>query len=186
MSPAWAEETRQPLHIAFHVHTSVSDGTWTAQQVLQEAQRLGLDGVIFADSLVERWEFGLPPLRHLVGRAYELPSVLSWGANHYLEHLTEISREFPSLVVLAGVTVSPLYHWTDIPILRQGLLEGWHRQLIILGLTDDTVLREMPVVSNRYASWTILLRHPERLWPLLLVVLGAWRWRRAARVGGHR
>lgn len=178
---AAAAEDAQPLRLAFHVHTGVSDGAWTARQVLQEAQRLGLDGVVFADSLIERWEFGLPPLRRLARRVIEHPSVLRWGAASYLQHLDDVAAKFPQLIVLPGVTVSPFYRWTDVPLFRGGRLESWHRQLLIFGVDDPRVLSDLPVVSNAYASWRVALRHPWRLWPLLLVLAGVVGWRRRPR-----
>lgn len=178
-----AAEERQALRIAFHVHTSISDGAWTAKQVLTEAQRLGLDGVVFADSLLERWEYGLPPLRWLLRRTLEHPSVLTVGAAKYLRHLHELQRDFPEVIVIPGVTVAPFYRWTDIPMLRHGRLESWHRQLIVLGLEQPRALTELPAVSNSYASWWILRRFPWKMWPLPFLIGGVllwWKRRRAS------
>lgn len=174
----WAEDVR-PLTAVVHVHTGVSDGVWTAKDVAAEAQRCGAEVVLFADSLLERWEFGLPPFRRVIRRVFEESSVLTWGAAPYVESIETLTHDMPKVLCIPGVNVAPFYRWTDIPVLRHGTLEQWHRQLLVFGLHDPRALTEIPAVSNAHGAWWTVLRHPWTLWPVLLIVLGGLGWRNA-------
>jgi hypothetical protein len=168
---------RQPIRIAVHVHSTVSDGEWMPQRLVQEADEIGLDGILFADTLLERWEYGLWPLRRIVRRVFERNSVLTWGSANYVRHLRELAVQFPDMLVLPAVTVAPYYHWTNIPLFRKGELQHWHRQLVVWGLSPQAITA-LPVTSSTYAAWWRVLQTPWRLWPLCIVLMAAMGWRR--------
>ena len=99
--PCSAADERVTLKLAIHVHSTTSTGTLDPSQILPLATQAGLDAVLFTDSALRRWEYGLWPARAWIKRVIEQPSVRTFGAARYLDTLRPLSR--PQLLVLAGL-----------------------------------------------------------------------------------
>lgn len=122
-----------PRRVAIHVHSTVSTGELTPEQILALAKEADLDAVIFTDSALRRWEYGLRPLRGLLRKVVEQPSVMRFGVRRYLDTLTKLSAS--GLLVLPGIEAAPAYHWTRHPFdKRGGQIRGWSQHLLIFGL----------------------------------------------------
>ncbi|TLY45306.1 MAG: hypothetical protein E6K58_00200, partial [Nitrospirae bacterium] len=78
--PAWGGDTSEtgvrPLVAALHVHSSVSTGGLSLEQVVEQAEKLGLDAVLLSDNFLLQYEYGIWPLRGVFRRTVALPSVL--------------------------------------------------------------------------------------------------------------
>ena len=131
----------------FHIHSTVSDGRYPIEKLMALADEKGIKVVVLTDSLLRRWEYGIWPLRNLFKRKIEENSVLKFGVKNYLKKMDEVQKDFPHLVILPGVEVSPFYFWQGSPFRKNPTLYNWHEQMLVLGLTCSDY-KKLPVVSN--------------------------------------
>ena len=51
------EETRQPLVAALHVHSTMSTGSWTLDEVVRHAEALSLDALVLSENFSLHYEY---------------------------------------------------------------------------------------------------------------------------------
>ena len=100
------------LTVAFHVHSNVSTGSLSLDQIAEQAQKMGIDAVVFSENLALRYEYGLFPLRGMIRRTVTLPSVVEYGIDRYLAAVAEAQARHPGVLLVPGVEVTPHYYWT--------------------------------------------------------------------------
>lgn len=140
----------EKLKIAVHLHTTFSTGSLTPAEVASEAEKAGLDGVIFTDSLQRRWEYGLWPLRGVIKKTVEQPSILQAGAKRYFDAVKQAQAAHPKLILIAAAEAAPAYYWRRSPFDRLGgEIRGWNRHLLLFGL-DEAHLASLPFNADPY------------------------------------
>lgn len=160
------------------VHSNISDGLSSLEKIAVSAKERGLSVVIFGDSALRRWEYGIWPLRNIVKKVYQENSVLRLGAVRYTRRLKMLKEQFPDLVFVPGVEVSPYFYWEGSPFTRNLALIDYYKQFLVLGLSPEDY-QGMPIVGNRrffYLSKNMLFG----LWPILLLILGLRLFKRKA------
>lgn len=166
-----------PLVAALHVHTSASTGSLSPEQVVEQAEKLGLDAVLLSDNFVLRYEYGLFPLRGVFRRTVSLPSVLEHGVDRYLAEIAAVQARHQRVLLIPGIEVAPHYYWTGSLVDRNLTMHNAQKNLLVFGLARPEDYAALPVAGNsssyRY-GWTSALS----LIPGLLLVPAAWLWRR--------
>ena len=100
--------------------------------------------MVFTDSALRRWEYGLWPARAWIKRVIEQPSVRTFGAARYLDTLRHLSA--PQLLVLPGLEAAPFYYWRRSPFDRRGgQIRGWSQHLLVFGLDDPRAIQRLPL-----------------------------------------
>lgn len=163
---------REPLSAITHVHSKISQsGVLELEELAQLAVDAGIDVFIPTDHAAARWEYGLWPLRSLLRRRVENPSVATFGAREYLARVRALGDRFPGLIAVPALEATPFYRWSGD--LWDGLvLEDWHRHLIVLGLDTPEKVAGLPVAGTAAARRF----DPFLLWPFgLLLVAGLFR-----------
>jgi len=161
LCPLPVEGALLPVKAAFHVHTTFSTGALSLEAVIEEARREGIGSVILTDNLLLRFEYGLFPLRGLVKKVVEKPSIRQMGIERYLQAIEAAQARFPEVILIPGVEVVPYYYWTGSPFFslspwgrRMGEGEGsltlWDAQknLLIVGLSRPEDYRRIPAIGN--------------------------------------
>ncbi len=151
------------------IHSNVSDGLFTPHKIAGLAKEKGLSVLIFSDSALRRWEYGLWPLRNIIKKTYQENSVLRTGIEKYLEKFVTLKKKFPDLVIIPGVEVSPFFYWEGSPSSKNFALIDYYKQFLVLGINKD--YQNIPIVGNRqffYFSKNSLFS----LWPILLIIFG--------------
>jgi hypothetical protein len=151
------------------VHSKISDGKYSQEQIAELAGEKGLKVLIFSESALRKWEYGLWPLRNIIKKTYQENSVLRMGIGKYLKKFAALKRQFPGLVLVPGLEVSPFFYWEGSPFSKRFALVDYYKQFLIIGVKRD--YQNLPIVGNRrlfYFSRNTLFS----LWPILLIIFG--------------
>ena len=116
MAPAAQAEGQaqasQHLVAALHVHSTLSTGTLTLDQLAERARELGIDAIVLSENFALRYEYGLPPLRGVFKVSRTVPSVSARSADRFLQDLAAAQARHPDVLFVPGVEVAPHYYWT--------------------------------------------------------------------------
>lgn len=143
-----AEGAIVQVKAAVHVHTSASTGALSLEEIQSQARGAGIGAVIPTDNLLLRVEYGLFPLRALLRRVVEKPSVLRMGVAEYLRAVEAAQARAPDVLLIPGVEVMPYYYWTGS--LLGGGLTLWDTQknLLVVGLGRPEEYERIPAIGN--------------------------------------
>lgn len=161
----------QRLPVAVHVHSTLSTGDRSLDELARMARAEGLGGLMLAENHLLRVEYGLAPFRALTRVAHEERSVVRGGVDAFLQRVEEARRGHPDLLFLPGVEVIPHHHWSGSLIGRALTLHDTQKNILVFGLADPAALRSLPVTGNPHArryAWSSLLDAA----PVLLIVPG--------------
>lgn len=147
-SPGAAAGADLQVKAAFHVHTSVSSGVLSLEELARQAQREGIGALMLTDNFLLRFEYGLFPLPGVVRKVVELPSVLRMGVKEYLQAIEATQARFPDVILVPGAEVVPYYYWTGSPFTRD--LTQWdaQRNLLVVGLSRPEDYERLPAIGN--------------------------------------
>ena len=138
-----------PFKGIIQVETNISDGVYSPLEAINLARKEGIKIVIFTDTFLRRWEYGIWPLQNLIKIKKEQPSIVQYGIKKYLKKIDELNRQFPDMVILSGVEAAPFYWWQGNPFAGKIFNFSWAKHLLVLGLNARDY-EYLPVVSKRY------------------------------------
>lgn len=163
--------TLRQIPAVIHSHTTWSTGDQPLDQLAERARERGIEAVFLAENFLQRFEYGLFPLRRLLRHRVEYPSLLQKGPAEFLAAVAEVNRRQSAVRILPGVELIPHYYWTGGLFRGSLTMHNGQKNLLALGLGRPEDYLAMPVIDNPGASrWTW-----ESLWllsPTLLVVGG--------------
>ena len=151
---------------AIHVHSTFSNGEHEVLELARFAKERNIDVLVLTDSFLTSVTYGIWPFDRIgfegINKRVRL-GVRDYGVGRYFESVREAQRQFPDLVILPGVEVTPHYYWTGLP--WTGLkLYGFDHHFTIFGLTEQQI-ENLPVIGNE--KWG----NTEKRWTLILVPL---------------
>jgi hypothetical protein len=164
----------QPLQrvpVVLHVHSNLSTGDLSLDELVRMARRQELGGVFLVENYLLRAEYGLAPFRALTRVTHDQRAVLTAGPAHYLARVAEARRANPDVLIVPGVEVIPHLHWSGSPLGLAMTLHNTQKNLLVFGVDDPAALRALPVVGNphtRRYGWQSLVDAV----PALLLVPG--------------
>jgi len=95
-----------------HAHTTVSDGAFSPDELVEEAQRRGLGLVCITDHHDDDW-------RHRLGPRLKRRSVVRFGTAQYIRAIATAAERSKGPIVLGGIEIEPHYRWEGpFPYLR--------------------------------------------------------------------
>ncbi len=148
-----AEASRLQVRVAFHVHTTLSTGERSLDEVIAEARRRGIGAVVLTENLLLRFEYGLPPLRGVLKKVVEKPSVLRTGLDRYLQAVEAAQARAPDVVLVPGVEVIPYYYWAGSVFTHDLTMWDAQKNLLVVGLARPEDYAALPAIGN---GWTPL------------------------------
>lgn len=152
------------------IHSNISDGQSSLERITGLAKEKGISVLVFGDSALRKWEYGIWPLRNLIKKTYQENSVLRFGAEKYVKKLITLEKESSGLVLIPGVEVSPFFYWEGSPFSKNLALIDYYKQFLVIGLKPNDY-QNLPIVGNRrffFLSRNMLFA----LWPMLIIVFG--------------
>ena len=157
-----------------HIHTTFSSGAHDMAEIVEMAKEVGVEALVFTDHDRVVMEYGVFPLRKIVRKRVEHPSVLQRGVENYLGAIEDLNRAQDDVVAIPGVQSSPFYYWTGNPF-KEGLTaHDYRKEILVVGMTDPADYEKLPVLHNGLAWDFSRARSPAFLSALALFVFGAW------------
>jgi hypothetical protein len=170
--PALAAQAGQ-IPAVVHVHSTWSTGDQSLDQLVDRAGPLGIQAIFLAENFLQRFEYGVPPLRGLLRHRVEYPSLMRNGVERFLEGVAAVNGRQGEVVVIPGAELIPHYYWDGSLWDGTLTLRDGQKNLLALGLADPAAYRSLPVAGNHHASPYGL----QTLWllsPALLAAPGLW------------
>ncbi len=156
-----------------HAHSTWSSGGLSLEDLVAQARSRNVEAVFLAENHLQRFEYGLPPLRGLLRHRVEYPSVLSKGPEAFLAAVHEANQKQRDVLIIPGVETVPHYYWTGNLLGGTLTMHNAQKNILALGLSRAEDYRGLPVVGNDgSAPWGL-----GSLWllsPLLLAICGIW------------
>lgn len=137
----------EPLPAVLHVHSDLSTGDFSLEQLAGMAERQGVGALLVAENYLLRVEYGLPPFRALTRVVHQERSVLDAGVDHFLARVEQARASNPRVLIVAGVEVLPHYFWSGSPLTLDMTAHDTQKNLLVFGL-DAAALRALPVTHN--------------------------------------
>ena len=141
---------------AIHVHSTFSNGEHEVLELARFAKERSIDVLVLTDSFLTSVTYGIWPFDRIgirgINKRVRL-GVRDYGVGRYFEAVREAQRQFPDVVILPGVEVTPHYYWTGWP--WTGLkLYAFDHHFLVLGLTEQQI-ENLPVIGNE--TWPYFL-----------------------------
>lgn len=168
-----------PLRLrgAVHVHSSMSTGLESLEEIATTALERGVDVLVLADDDLLKVEYGVPFLRNLVRFGHtERAAATHGGLEAYLAAIDRIQERHPELIVIDGVESAPFYWWD-----RDGdgtwVVRGWNRHMMAVDLRTAAAYESLPVLGGP-AIWRWRWASLALLWPVPGLLYAFWLGRR--------
>ncbi len=156
-----------------HVHSTISNGEKTPEEIVTLAQESGIEAVIFTDHDTMRWAYGLSPLRRIIQKVTNQNSILKFGAGNYIDTIEELDKKYPNTLVIHGTESIPFYYWQGSVFEKNLTLLNGNKHILTVGLKTTSDYQGLPSVGNGFPSH-FNGESALSLWPLSLFVLGWW------------
>lgn len=143
------QQDYEPVRVALHLGTQVSGGVFEVEEMAKIVADQGIHVGIFNDHLAMEVVYGLFPLRKLIRKRVQRPSIATFGVERYVEAIERADRGSPALL-LPGAEVSSFYYWEGSPWHRNLRLRGWHRHLLVMGLKTPADFATIPTLAQNH------------------------------------
>ncbi len=154
--------------LAADVKSRFSTGCSSVQELMNQAEARGLDGLLFGDHDRKSIQYGIPYMERVLRTKMGSPSLLDNGAATYLGEINQIDRTDDTLVLVPGVESAPFYYWTGNPLDMNLVAHNWDKHLLIIGLPNSRDYEELPTLNS---SFTTRYLKDDYL-PFLIYVIG--------------
>ncbi len=154
--PAPAHQTTQYIHLpgAIHLQTPVSGGKRTVEDYANLARENQLGFLIITDHDNLRYEYGLWPLRGIIKKTVQFPSVLQFGVDKYLQRMRKADQKFKDIIIIDGIESDCFYYWDGSYFKKNLSLINRGRHILVAGLKQAQYYERLPCVGNGYSRFT--------------------------------
>ena len=187
LAPHWvlaAEYLQVPGLI--DLRTTHSDGELDLDSLVKLAKSRGFDCLFVNDHDRLVMEYGLFPLRHVLRKRVERPSINKGGAKKYLAHVTTVQAKYPDMIVVPGSETAPFYFWTGSYFSKNLTAHNHERRILTIGLDQPEDYENLPILHNGFCVRHIKDSLPKMVLFFVPLALGLLllRWRGFFRISG--
>lgn len=147
-----------------HVHSTYSSGAESLPELAERAASLGLKYLVVTDHDLVIMSYGIWPLRNLIAKSYENPSVIQAGPARFLAEIDMLNSRQNDVLLIPGVQSTPHYRWEGRPYPLGELTSlDARKEILVLGLDKPEDYLGLPVIHNRRAFGQVTLLDPRLL-----------------------
>ncbi len=148
------------------LRTTYSDGAHDLDYLIDLAKKRGFEVLFINDHDRMAMEYGIFPLKNIIRKREELPSVNSRGAEGYFKGIKLAAQQHPEIILIPGTETSPFYYWTGSPFKNNLTAHNWERHLLIMGMESPQDYKNLPILHNGFSTL-----HFRQLLPLSIVFM---------------
>ncbi len=128
---------------AVHVHSKISSyGRYSLPELTDLARGYGIDVIFLTDNRTDTIQYGLLPFRHIFWLNYSRSSVITAGAQAYLDMIEAENRRQSDVLYVPGIEICPRFYWTGT-VFRNPVCHDHQKNLIVLGAVDAGTISRM-------------------------------------------
>ena len=160
------------------LRTTYSDGAHDLDFLIDLAKKRGFEVLFINDHDRMTLEYGIFPLRNIIRKKEELPSINSRGAEGYLEGIKLAAQQHPEIILIPGSETAPFYYWTGSPFKDNLTAHNWERHLLVMGLENVQDYKDLPILHNGFSTLHFRQLLPLSIVFMVLMLLGfilAWK-----------
>ena len=154
-----------------HVHSTISNGEKTPEEIVQLAKEKGMKVVIFTDHDTMRWAYGLQPLRNIIQKVVDQNSILKYGAANYINTIEGLNEKYPDMVIIHGAEAIPFYYWQGSFLEKNLAVIRGNEHVLVFGLETPSDYNSLPSVGNGFPG-EYNIESIFSLWPVSFFLLG--------------
>jgi hypothetical protein len=148
------------------LRTTYSDGAHDLNFLIDLAKKRGFEVIFINDHDRMTMEYGIFPLRNIIRKKEEMPSINSRGAEGYFQGIKLAAQQHPEIILVPGSETAPFYYWTGSPFKDNLTAHNWERHLLIMGMENPQDYKDLPVIHNGFSTL-----HFRQLLPLSIVFM---------------
>jgi hypothetical protein len=173
LAAAAAAAALDRVSAAVHVHSTLSTGRFSLDELATMASDEGLDAILLAENYLLRVEYGLPPFRALTRVVRQERSVSDIGMDRYLATVAAAAGRNPGVTFVPGVEVVPHYRWSGAPWSLAMTLHDTQKNILVYGVEDAVALARLPGIGNPNAGRVTAQSVLDAL-PIMLLAPAVW------------
>ena len=154
------------------IRTTYSDGAHDLNFLIDLAKKRGFEVLFINDHDRMTMEYGIFPLRNIIRKKEEMPSINSRGAKKYLEGIKLAAQQHPEIILIPGSETAPFYYWTGSPFKDNLTAHNWERHLLIMGLENPQDYKNLPILHNGFSTLYSSQLLPLSIIFMILMLLG--------------
>lgn len=162
----FCEDFTKKINCVLHVHSEFSGKKYTIGQIVELAKQNKIDCIVLNDHFLQKVEFGLWPVRQIIKRTVDLPSVVKFGIERYLYEIDCYNNMQKEVLILAGVEVTPHYFFSAQE--DSLIVNNLHKHILVVGLDKKETYLKMPVIGNEINIKKFNFLY---LWPVFGILL---------------
>lgn len=156
-----------------HVHSTVSSGLYSMEELVKLAKEMGLEVLVMTDHDLVAMEYGIFPFRNLIKRV-ERNSVTKLGPEKYLSMISQVNQRQKDVVVVPGVQSSPFYYWAGSPLCENLAAHNYRKELLLIGMMSADDYRDLPLMHRGFSTRYIKELLPQSIVLLLSFCIGIY------------
>jgi hypothetical protein len=170
-SPAVASEHLQVPGL-IDLKTTYGDGDLDLESLVELAKERDFEVLFISDHDRVAMEYGLSPLRRILRKRVELPSINLRGADNYLYGIRRVQEKYPNMIIIPGSDTAPFYFWTGSYFKKNLTAHQYERHFLTVGLEKAEDYKHLPILHNGFSTQYIKNSLPIILPSLVPLVLG--------------
>ena len=168
-----AADYRQ-LSGVIHLHTSYSSGRYSLQELVEKARQKQIEILIPTDHDLVVMEYGLFPLRNLIKKREERPSIIKRGPEVYLAEIQRLNQTQNDVMILPGAQSSPFYYWTGHPLKKNLTAHDYRKELLLIGMQKPEDYLQLPLLHNGFSTRYVLQQLPQAIVFVIAFCIGLY------------
>ena len=137
-------------HVAgsIHLQTPVSGGKRTFNDYLQLARQNEIGILVVTDHDTQKYQYGLWPLRGLISKTVDEPSVFKYGVENYFKLIQQANSLANDIILIDGVESMPFYYWSGSYFRGTLALNDRGKHMLVIGMNDVNAYKDLPLIGN--------------------------------------